>query len=382
MDIMRGQPQMIEATLPQKTTGIQKTLLTFLPLCDDDGDVTKVLLLCHPETASASHPTPSLAQRLHAEVTALRIEQRRRFSNSSFIGRASKITSAIKQAELLKNADCGYAIVGAEGTGRRHLARMIHVAGNRNESSLIMLDCRFLLPEQILETIRQLQREAKSPGAVSHQQVGTVVLSDADRCPREVQTWILQDISSEMEGIRLVAVSSTPLDLAEKNGWILPEFGHLFSTIQIELPALHHRADDISLLAQHFIEESSHSMNTSVESLSNDVEEQFRFYRWPGNVAELRAVVFEACQNSFSDVLELDDLPFAFKAGLQAQQLPQSPDQQVQSLEELMRRFETDVLIKTLEACDGNKAEAARRLGMTRPRLYRRLQTLGIDDGE
>tara|TARA_B100001939_G_C16781800_1_gene547339 strand:- start:490 stop:849 length:360 start_codon:yes stop_codon:yes gene_type:complete len=116
--------------------------------------------------------------------------------------------------------------------------------------------------------------------------------------------------------------------------------------------------------------------------MSDEFVQKLQFYRWPGNIRELRQVISEACQNSFSSVLEPDDLPFSFRAGMQSQQLPDLPSPAVTSLEELLRRFERDVLTQTLEACSGNKAEAARRLGMTRPRLYRRLRSLGMEDDD
>jgi DNA-binding NtrC family response regulator len=96
----------------------------------------------------------------------------------------------------------------------------------------------------------------------------------------------------------------------------------------------------------------------------------------------LRQVIVDACQNSFNAELTIDDLPFSFRAGVDAQQLPSLPAETELSLDQILQKFETDVLLKTLAACRGNKADVARRLGMTRPKLYRRLKTLGIDTEE
>ena len=107
---------------------------------------------------------------------------------------------------------------------------------------------------------------------------------------------------------------------------------------------------------------------------------ELQFYRWPGNVRELQHVIAEACQNSFDQQLKIEDLPFSFNVGMEAQKMPAVPEASQQSLDGILHRFEIDVIQKTLAACRNNKAEAARRLGLTRPKLYRRMKTLGIDD--
>lgn len=381
-NVLNGQTETTEVVLPRRDESGLRATLTFIPIQAEDGTVSRILVIHGSQQIDRSKP-PSLTQQLHAEVTSLRVEFRRRFAEQSFLGQCPEIRRALTQTELLKNSDCGYSILGATGTGRRHLARMVHVAGHHHERSFVVLDCQLLSAEQVLDTLRQLRQNASdATAAPPHQYVGTLLFMDADRCPREVQTWILKDLMDRIAELRLVAVSSRSLAEAESQGWILKDFRQLFATLQVELPLLHHRGHDVSLLAQHFIEECRRTLETSAESMSPAVERELRFYRWPGNVGELRQVITEACQNSFATQLETDDLPFAFRAGLQAQQLPRQQEERIRSLEELMERFETDVLTRTLAACDGNKAEAARRLGMTRPRLYRRLRTLGLDEGE
>lgn len=377
-EVMAGIPQTVDVMLPQHNNKGIQTCITFLPVSDEDGAVGRVIVFI----AASPHQhrgTSSLIQKLHAEITSLRLEFRRRFSEASFIGRHPTIHRALAQAELLSHTDCGYSITGPSGSGRRHLARLIHVTGRSQEESLVSLECRLLTAEQVLDTLRLLQRTRPLDSGAPHERVGTLLLVDAELCPREVQTWILDDLKMERAGVRLVAICTESLDDAVAAGWVLDDFRDLFGTLQIKLPSLHHRGDDISLLAQHFIEECRRTLETSAEGMSEAVEEELRFYRWPGNVRELRRVIAEACQNSFAEQLTPEDFSFTFRTGQDAQELAGQPEQPVSSLAELMQRFETDVIVRTLSNCGGNKAEAARRLGMTRPRLYRRLKTLGLD---
>lgn len=380
-EVLGGRTQAVESVLPQSTGGLWKTRLVFLPITNIDGATARIMVIC-TDDPRGKMPEASLSQKLHAEITSLRLEFRRRFSDHSFIGASSEIRKALDQAALLKNSSVGYSLVGPSGSGRRHLGKLIHVAGGQQELSFVELDCNLLTGEQLLVTLRELRRLSVDSSAPGHQRTGTLLLHNADRCPREVQQWLLDFLAEEGTAARFVATSASPLSAACEEGWMMSEFLQLFATLQLQLPPLHERGNDISLLAQHFTEHCRRTLETSAETLSADVLTELQFYRWPGNVRELRQVIVDACQNSFDVELTMEDLPFAFRAGLESQQLPTLPDESELSLEQILKKFETDVLLKTLESCRGNKAEAARRLGMTRPKLYRRLKSLGIDPDE
>lgn len=377
-EVIGGTMQSVQAMLPHSSGTSIRTCLTFLPIHDEDGAVHRIIVACGE--AESGIPNKSLSLQLHAEITALRLEFRKRFSGQSFVGQSPAIVKAVNQAELLKNSTCGYSIVGPSGSGRRHLARMIHAAGEHQEYSFVALNCRLLTEIQVLDNLRRLRTLVDDSAA--HRRTGTLLLLDADRCPREVQQWLVQNLAEEAQSARLAATSLKPLNAPESIDWVVPEFLDLFSTMQIELPGLHEREDDVSLLAQFFVEEYRQTMQTSAESITAETQRELRFYRWPGNVRELRQVMHDACQNCFTAQIGPDDLPFAFRAGMTAQEMPAAPLEGTISLESILERFEVEVLLNTLSACDGNKAEAARRLGMTRPKLYRRLKTLGLDQND
>ena len=379
-DVLNGSNQSVHAMLPHSSGTSLRTCLTFLPINDEDGAVHRIIVACGE--AASGVPNKSLSLQLHAEVTALRLEFRKRFSGQSFVGQSPAILKAVNQAELLKNSTCGYSIVGPSGSGRRHLAKMIHAASEHQEYSFVALDCRLLTEVQVLDNLRRLRSLVDDKDSAAHRRTGTLLLLDADRCPREVQQWLLENLADEARGVRLAATSLEPLNAPDSIDWVVPEFLDLFSTLQIELPGLHGRGDDVSLLAQFFVEENHLTMRTSAESITAETQRELQFYRWPGNVRELRQVVHDACQNCFTAQLRPDDLPFAFRAGMTAQEMPATPLEGTTSLESILERFEVEVLLNTLSGCDGNKAEAARRLGMTRPKLYRRLKTLGLDQND
>ncbi len=382
--VLQGHIHFAEAILPQASRGTVRTRLCHIPIEDEAGVVTRIVVLSSLLAAGLddASTTRQLTQSLHAEITALRLDFRNRFGMTSFLGRDPAIQRAVAQAELLKDADCGFTIIGPPGSGRRHLAKTIHVSGHHSEDAIVPLHCQLLSSEQLFTTLRQLTKRRDAETGGGHHQVGTILFVDADRIPREVQYWLLENRHTAAAGIRLAATSEVPLLQPEQEGWILSEFRQLLSTVEILLPTLHARGDDVLLLAQHFIEDSRRLQNTSAEALSDTVARELAAYRWPGNVRELRQVIYEACQSCFGEVLEVADLPFSFRVGMEAQRRPAPLPAAVQSLEEMLVKFETEVLRRALASCDGNKAEAARRLGLTRPKLYRRLKTLGMEEGD
>lgn len=378
VEVFAGRTVTVASVLPKSNGSAWQTTLTYLPVLDRDHQVMRIVISASEKSVPDSS-RESMTQRLHAEITAIRLKTRKRFSEASYIGSSSQIQRALDQADLLKNSDVGYSIVGPSGCGRQHLARLIHVGGQHAEHSFAAIECRLLTLDSMRDTLRRLKRVADSQAPSAHQRTGTLALIDADYCPREIQTWLLKNVASEQHEIRLAAISTQPLHVAVQSGWMLPEFRDLLSAVQIRLPLLHHRGPDLDLLAQHFVEQSQRTQQTSAESVSAEVFRQFRFYRWPGNVRELRQVVFAACEACFEKVVAVEHLPFSFRAGIEAQHMPHEAEPEHQSLELMLQAFESDVLLRTLDACGGNKADAARRLGMTRPRLYRRLKTLGLE---
>lgn len=379
ISVLEGKLQSAVTVVPSKRGPSIRMHLTYVPILDNEGSVQRVIVMCDPNSSQTA--APSMAQQLHAEITALRIDFRRRFSSQSFVGKSSEIQRALQQAELLKSSSCGYYICGPSGSGRRHLAKTIHISGQQDEESFVPMDCRLLTADQIVATLQTL-KQLREQDIASHQNAGTLLLVDADRCPREVQTWILEKQTEHFNDVRLAATSQVPLEQVVEEGWMLPDFFERLNPVVINLPSLHTRSEDIALLSHHFVLESKRLQETSAESISPELLSELEFYRWPGNVRELETVIRQACENSFEDELEVSDLPFSFVAGVDAQRMPPLPEGGEQSLEAILRKFEIDVLQKTLNACRDNKAEAARRLGLTRPKLYRRLKALGMDTDE
>jgi DNA-binding NtrC family response regulator len=368
------------AVIPHRDGRILRIRLTFVPLRHADGTVPSVMIIGEPsEAVSAGRTTPTVTQSLHAEINALRLDLRKRFGTDSFLGHCDPLRKALQQAELLSRADCAFSITGPEGSGRRHLVRLIHGTSRVADSSLAVLNCHLLTVSALLATLKQLQTVSQPASGAPHLRIGMLLLLGIERMPREAQESLLRNRALTESQIRLAATSeSAPGELA-RQGHLLPELARLLTIVEITLPPLHDRGNDVLLLSEHFLQENRRDRSTTPERLAPDVRDAFLNYRWPGNVRELRTVIDAASLKSRTSDLRADDLPLEFRVGQNAQRYPIPRRSDVISLESVMQQLEREIIETTLHEVRGNKAEAARRLNLTRPRLYRRMKLLGMD---
>jgi DNA-binding NtrC family response regulator len=148
------------------------------------------------------------------------------------------------------------------------------------------------------------------------------------------------------------------------------------STITIQLPRLRERFEDLSILAQCFLEACNRG-DKQVGSLRADALDRLALYSWPGELDELRDVIAAAHEACESHEITPSDLPAVIHHASQAAARSRSSPERI-VLDELLARIEREAIERALAQADGNKTEAAELLGMTRPRLYRRLVQLGL----
>ena len=183
-------------------------------------------------------------------------------------------------------------------------------------------------------------------------------------------------------------VSSTrPLEEAVAREDLLPDLHFHASTVSITVPPLRDRGEDFRPLVQHFLERHNQTASRQVGGLAADSWTVLGQYDWPGNLDELNLVILEAAlaaADRDSSLINPDDLPFAFRTGIDAQRAGGPLEQPIEPLEDVLERVEREQLGRAMQRARGNKAEAARLLGLTRPRLYRRLTQLDMleDDFE
>lgn len=384
-ETFHGQQASQPVYVPKTGGSAQARLVHFYPLCAPDGDVELVLGFV-AEIADATPPVPTTAaQQLHAELAALRNSLRDRYGINSVVTRNEQMSRVLQQVQLAARSDIPVLITGEPGTGKEHLARVIHQASNRRGSAFVPLECGTLPAREVRRTLRRLfvddDDEAEAP-VVARPGVsaGTVYLRDVDRLQRDVQEMIVEEFAGQSNVVpaRLLAGTTVNLQQEMENDAIRSDFYYLLTSLQIEVPPLRTRCEEIELLAQSFLEEGNRVSDHQLTGFTSAVLEQFRTYRWPANLAELKQVVAECREVCDGVEVDTQHLPFRFRTGMDAQSVGPPVQRITQSLDAHLAKIETEMILAALEEAGQNKTKAAEALGLTRPKLYRRMETLGI----
>jgi len=363
-------------------------VLHVFPLVDVEGQADGFLCMLRPvPSGEAATSTETPTQRLHAELAALRHSLRERYGLDSLLGSGPAMTRLLEQARLSSDSRASVCLVGEMGSGREHTARAIHYAGPLGDHSFVPLDSHRLPPDEQSQVIERMLGSARTVSA-EVLQPGALFLAEVDRLPRDIQQLLLERLDgvgthdpAPAPAPRLMVSSTRPLEEAVAREELLPEFHYRISAITISVPPLRERDDDFQKLAQHFLERHNQTASVQVGGLSADSWIALGQYGWPGNLDELNTVIREAARAAAergSALIEADDLPFAFRTGIDAQRVGGPLEDPIEPLEEVLQRVERDQLARAMRRARGNKAEAARLLGLTRPRLYRRLGQLDM----
>jgi DNA-binding NtrC family response regulator len=355
-------------------------LAQFFPIHDERERLAGVLGIISelPQPAQMSEVSP--ARKLHAELAALRSSLRSRFGPNTVVARSMIMRRILGQVELALNSQAFVLFSGAPGTGKEHLARVVHFGGAGRANWFVPLDCRRLGPDElhrvwnrILESSQTASGSKPSASSIP----GSVFLADVEFLPRDLQERLV-NFCSEPGPLRLLASTTRSLPELVSGEQVRPDFYAMISPLTIELPALASRTDDLPLLAQHFLEELNRQESRQIGGFDEQVWPLVARYEWPGNLDELAAVVREAHAHATGTVVRPEDLPHRFRTALAAQELPPPVEPPPMLLDPLLAKVETRLISLALQRSRNNKSRAAELLGINRARLLRRIEQLRI----
>ena len=375
-----GRPVDAPTNVPRREADPSPRVIHFYPLSDDDQSLQAMLGVIVPVSAEGGDEPVPITQRLHAELASLRQSIRRRFGGGTLIGRSAVMQRAFGQIKLAQPSMASVLFVGEAGVGKQHLARTLHYQSPLGKRAFVPLDCRRAATEDLEATLARLRDDQQADVLRG----GAVYFDFLDAAPTDFQIRLLEWLATNTgpHAARVLAGSTRSLESLVEAETFSRELYFALTTLVIEVAPLRERREDLEPLAQHFLEELNRSAPQQVGGLTDDVWRQFRRYRWPGNVAELRAVIEEARTACFAPLIAAEHLPFRFKAGVGAQSVGPSIRPRPEPLDPLLERIEREQIELALTESRQNKARAAELLGITRPRLYRRMELLGIVDLE
>ncbi len=328
-------------------------------------------------------------RQLQEKVRLLHDQVRKQYDGDELIGASRALQTIKEQISRLAGLDSSVLISGESGTGKELVARALHRQSPRAEGPFVALNCA-ALPENLLESelfghVRGAFTDARETrkGLFVEASGGTLLLDEIAELPLALQPKLLRVLedhrvrplggSHEIScDVRLLAATHRSLEEAVGAGTFRSDLFYRLNVIQLELPALRDRGNDILLLAQHFIRQLARRFNKSVTGLAQPAALCLLAYHWPGNVRELRNTIERAIVLSHHDQLTVEDLPEQIRHPAGEPPLPSSvvEEGRILPLEEVERRY----IHQVLSQLDGNRTLAARLLGVDRKTLYRKLK--------
>lgn len=301
------------------------------------------------------------------------------------IGQSQAIKDVFLLIDKVAKTDANVLILGENGTGKELVARAIHQKSLRKDNSFVAVDMgaitETLFESELFGHKKGAFTDAREdrPGRFELANGGTLFLDEIGNLSMSLQSKLLTALQSRqitrvgsnqaMEvDIRLICATNMPLAQMVKEGKFRQDLLYRINTVEIQIPALYERVEDIPMLANHFMNYYSKKYRKEVLSISPEAITKLKKYAWPGNVRELQHALERAVIMADSPTLQESDFLFTRKGN------DASSDPDTLKLDEVERA----AVAKAIQLHNGNISKAAEELGLTRASLYRRMEKYGI----
>lgn len=326
------------------------------------------------------------------ELETLRAEARDSGRMHQLLGTAPAMQELFALAQRIAACDVNVLITGETGTGKELLARAIHQMSARRTHPMVAFSCTNL-PETLIEdelfghekgaftgalTLRRGRLEAADNGTLFLDEIGDMDLSLQPKLLRVLQEGTFERLGSNTTvsvNVRLITATNRNLPQMVQDRIFREDLYYRLNVVQLHLPPLRERRDDIPLLAHHFLQVAAQRFTKKVKKLSYSALRALDEYAWPGNVRELENAVQRAVILCDGHSLEPWHFPAAMRSADDTSTVERSYEQEV-------RQFKRRLILRTLRQCDWSKAESARTLGVARGYLHRLINQLDIREEE
>jgi len=326
-------------------------------------------------------------QQLLAENRRLRQALQEKSPTGRIIGRAPALLKVIQLVSQVAPMKSTVLITGESGVGKELVAEAIHFQSPRRGKPLVKLNCG-ALPEGLIESELFGHEKGAFTGAIQMRKGrfeladgGSIFLDEISEMPPATQVKllrVLQEGEFERVGgtqtlktdVRVIAATNVDLEAAVASGRFRKDLFYRLNVINLKIPPLRERLEDIPLLALHFLDKFCLENNRPPMGFSPAAMAALKSYHWPGNVRELQNVVERAVAFCQGDTVQLTDLPDEIRHG------PPVEDKMVIPVGASMEEIERLAVLHTLKKTGGDKELAARLLGIGLATLYRRLKEM------
>ncbi len=334
-------------------------------------------------------------QRLEHENQDLRQQLDKRFRIENIIGESDSMQEIFEVIRQVAPTRATVLIQGESGTGKEMVAKAIHQLSPRAKQPLVAVHCA-ALPATLLEAELFGHEKGAFTGAherrigrVEQAQGGTLFLDEIGEIDPTVQIKLLRFLGERTferlgssktitADVRLIVATNKNLEQMAKTGAFREDLFFRLSVLPITLPPLRERKEDIPLMARAFLAEFAAEYGKSVNEMDPSALEAMSQYAWPGNVRELRAALEHAVVLSKKDRITLRDLPRNVQMSATIPETKGEPGGSSGN-EMTVKEAEKQLIVRALKEADGNRTLAARKLGMSRRTLHRKLHTYHLE---
>jgi two-component system response regulator HydG len=332
---------------------------------------------------------------LRQENRLLRESLGGRFDRRNIIGRSGPMAALLETVAQVAPSEATVLIVGESGTGKELIAGAIHYNSHRKEGPLVKMNCA-AVTETLLESELFGHEKGAFTGAYKRKEGrfvqadgGTLFLDEVSEMSLAMQAKLLR-VLQEMEitrvggeaplkvDVRLVAATNKDLMQEIEAGRFREDLFYRLNVVTLRIPPLRERHEDIPLLAQHFLTQFAQKNQKPVKGFTPQAMDRLLKYDWPGNVRELMNAVERAVVLSRSDYLGDEEFVLVLRNKPEEERPEQVAAKGPANLP--LEEVEKTTILNTLDAAGGNKSEAARRLGITRRTLHKKLKKYGLMD--
>ncbi|HTL54982.1 MAG TPA: sigma-54 dependent transcriptional regulator [Candidatus Limnocylindrales bacterium] len=334
-------------------------------------------------------------QKLETENVSLRQQLDSKFKIENVVGQSPAMAEVLEVVKQVAPARATVLLQGESGTGKELIAKVIHQLSPRAQQPLVTVHCA-ALPPTLLES--ELFGHEKGAFTGAHErrigrfelaQGGTLFLDEIGEIDAAIQVKLLRFLGErtfERVGsnktltadVRLIAATNKNLEELVKAGLFREDLFFRLRVFEVWLPPLRDRAEDIPLLAQAFLREYSEENGKEVVGFTPEAMDALATYSWPGNVRELRTAVEHGVVLCRGDKLGLRDLPPAVRKG--PAPLSRQLAAPARKEEVTLKEAEKELIVQALKTADGNRTLAAKKLGMSRRNLHRKIHDYHLED--
>jgi DNA-binding NtrC family response regulator len=326
------------------------------------------------------------------ENESLRLALATMSGTASPVFRSPAMQEVVRTVERVAPSDVTILITGESGTGKEVIADLIHALSSRNKNKIIKINCaalpRELIESELFGSVKGAYTGAHADreGLFRQAEGGTLLLDEISEMPLDTQSKLLRVLqdqevrpvgskSSFKSNCRILASTNRRPETAIKDGKLREDLFYRISAISVHLPPLRERHDDILPLAGAFLKRFAAQASRDIRGFSADAIERLTAFDWPGNVRQLQNEIQRAVLLCEGGEISAADLSITNAQTSIAVPVGEELDTNFTLLEGVER----NVIVQTLKAVEGNKLEAAKRLGIGRQTLYNKIKAYGIE---